>query len=89
MATINDMKKARLTTLLFTGTLNDQELAFFKANGATSSQYNEAKQQWLAAKGFSTGTINDREDAYLKGLGFTGALNDKLYQALVAGTYYA
>lgn len=89
MPTINDLKAARLKVLTYTGALNEQEIKFFKANGATASDYNTAKQQWLNAKGATTGTLNERESKYLTSLGYVGTLNDKLLIALKANTYYA
>jgi hypothetical protein len=86
MSQINDLKKVALTALGFTGALNDQELAFYRNKGATESQHNAAKQQWLSIKGFATGSLNDREYAYCGG---TGTLNDRIVARLIAGTYYA
>lgn len=90
MSTINDMKFNRLGVLTFTGSLNDRELKFFKANGATSNTYNNAKREWLAAKGQTSGTLDEREKKYLDTLvAGNGSLNDKLHRALTLNTYYA
>lgn len=86
MNDINDLKKAALNALLFTGTLNDQELAFYKSKGATSFQHDRAKYEWLVIKGQSGVSVVDMENAYCGG---SGTLNDRVVARLIAGTYYA
>lgn len=86
MSQINDLKQAALKTLTFTGSLNDQELAFFKSKGATSGAINRAKYEWLVIKGQTASNLVDMENSYCGG---TGSLNDRVVARLIAGTYYA
>lgn len=79
MSALNDCIHSALKALGFEGQVNDQLLAFYKSDGATLGQINDAAAEWLKLK--ITGAVigdqlNDLWFQYLTELGFTGALND-------------
>jgi hypothetical protein len=79
MTTTNTTAKyAGLARNGFTGTQEDRELSFYKANGATSNNLADAENQFLVAKGFTTGTVDDKWTAYLISLGYTGSKDDMI-----------
>lgn len=89
---MNTVISDRLSTLGFTGALNEKLLKFFQSNGASSSNIDIAADQYLITKGFSSGGINDRWAAYWKSLGYSGAYNDigyKFWLNLSTDPYFA
>ena len=79
MSQLNDNIHAALTGLGFTGQINDQMLAYYQANGATSGQINDAEVEWLKLQivaPLEGEQLNDLWFQYLRELGHTGALND-------------
>jgi len=86
-----DFIKATLRSNYPADSNNDSEMLFWIDNAATADgqAYNNAKKAWLNDnKGVAGVSLVDNDTAYLKSLGYTGTLQDMLYQALVAGTYY-
>lgn len=69
-----------LRTLGYTGTQEDMELTFYRANGATSYSLHDAEMEFLTAKGYTSGVVNDRWKAYLLAQGFTGSVDGMLVQ---------
>jgi hypothetical protein len=65
--------------------IDDLEIAFLQANGATSDNVNTAWREYLTARGFTTGNYNTDMFAYLGSKGYTGALPDRLAQWWAAG----
>ena len=58
----------------------DMELAWLKAEGATSDNRNAAWEEFLTIQGFPYSTYSDARNAWLKNLGYTGATEDMLNQ---------
>lgn len=89
MSNIADEIRRTLRTN-YQGSNNDMEKMFFNDNAPLSigQAYNNAKQYWLATKGFSVGSLEDRDNAYLRSLGYTGARCDMYLQALIANNYF-
>jgi hypothetical protein len=73
----SSLKRAYLLGKGYTGDINKMELAWLRANGATSSNLNLAWTQMLTAKGF-TGGRNTAMYAWLAAKGLAGSLNAKL-----------
>lgn len=88
MSTINDLKDSSLTSLGYSGSLQDKEIKFFKENGATSNSYNEALYQWLTNIGYSQPVLQDKLKAYLKEYGYEGSVDDAVKAALDGGRFY-
>lgn len=63
-----DVKKAKLGAKGFSGTIQDREKAFYKANGGGSGTLNDVENKQLAVAGY-TGTINDKRAARNKAAG--------------------
>lgn len=83
---LQDLKKAALATLGFTGDSVDScEMKYYLDNGATTPSLIQAQLEMLAIKGFSTGSLQDRWNAYLSDEGYTGSLQDKLNALWAAG----
>ncbi len=59
-------------------TLNDMELAWLKANGATANSIADCWKEYLTAQGYPYGTYNDSLQAWLKAQGFTGGVKTML-----------
>ena len=79
--TINTQAKWNaLRGLSYTGTQEDMELSFYRANGATSYSLRDAENQFLVGKGYTTGAIEDKWKAYLVTFGYTGAVDDMIVQ---------
>jgi len=70
-------KKDKLTTLGYTGSMQDAYLKWLLARGATSNNITQAEMQFLIGKGFTTGTLDDRWYNYLGSLTYTGARPDR------------
>lgn len=81
MSAINTLQYLALGTLGYTGSLNDRLLKYYKANGATSNNIQDAEVQFLKAQASVTvkKQINDMWKQYLLALGYTGTLQDMLY----------
>lgn len=62
----------------FTGHINDRLLAYYRANGATSKNINDAEREMLLAQGATPGHIDDMWFQILGDLGYTGSINDRL-----------
>jgi len=59
-------------------TLNERRLAYFKNQGATSDNYNDAQKEFLLAEGQQPGHIDDMWYSYLGGFfGLTGTLQER------------
>lgn len=67
------------------GHIDDLEIAYLQAEGATSDNVNDAWREVLTVKGFTTGNFNTDLYAYLGSLGHTGALPDRLSQFWISG----
>lgn len=77
--TINTQAKYNaLRGLAYSGTQEDMELSFYRANGATSYSLRDAENQFLTGKGYTTGAIEDKWKAYLLAFGYTGAVDDMI-----------
>lgn len=63
----------------YTGTVTDMLLQYYKANGATSNNLQDAESQFLIIKGFTLGSNTDKWYAYLRSLSFTGTVTDMLF----------
>jgi len=62
-------------------TTNEGLLAFYKANGATSNNLQDAAREFLLARGVPSGQLQDMWRSFLSGLGIPdGHLNDMLYE---------
>ena len=88
MSALNDCIHSALKALGFEGQVNDQLLAFYKSDGATLGQINDAEAEWLKLKIAGTvigDQLNDLWFQYLTELGFTGALNDMQTEFWCAG----
>jgi hypothetical protein len=63
----------------YTGTVTDMLLQYYKYNGATSNNIQDAELEYLILKGFTSGSNTDKWYAYLFSLGFIGTLTDMLF----------
>lgn len=80
MTTVNTSAKfSGLGKFRYTGTQEDRELQFYKANGATSNSLSDAENQFLTVKGFTIGSVDDKWTSYLLSLGYTGSKDDMIY----------
>ena len=61
-------------------TLNEGLLAWYRGNGATSYDIQDAENEFLTARSAPAGQIADRWFAYLGTLTYTGSLDDRRYQ---------
>lgn len=88
---LNDAKLSALEGLGFAeGTLNDRELAWLVASGASpGSTISDGYLSVLTGLGYPLGSLDDRLYSYLKARGFTGNYNDSLYQWWQAGGGWA
>ena len=66
MSQLNDVKFEKLRTLLFTGSINDMELAWLQGEGALSDDLNDAWDEVLTLN-----QINDGKLAYYLANGAT------------------
>jgi hypothetical protein len=58
---------------------NEEKLAYFQANGATSNDYNTAQDQFLRAQpGVTGGPVADMWYQYLRAEGYAGSNTDML-----------
>lgn len=67
------------------GSINDEELAFVRSIGATSTNLRDAWFQYLALQGFTVGSFNDRAYSWLGSLGHVGTLNERWFAYWAAG----
>jgi hypothetical protein len=58
------------------GQLNDLLLAYYKANGATSSNITDAEYEFLIAQGASPRNVQDMWEEYLESEGWSGSVDD-------------
>lgn len=85
MAHINDAKYTALGAQGYTGNINERELKWLQANGATSHQLNDARREFLRAQGINASNINDGFYELLGDLGYTGSLSDRMLAFWKAG----
>jgi len=69
-------KKTKLSSLGYTGSVQDQYLKWLLGRGATSHVLADAERQFLIVKGFTTGSNHDRWNRYLRSLTYTGSRDD-------------
>lgn len=68
MSATQDIKRQVFALFGYTGTMQEQELQWLQANGATSDIIDEAWQQFLTAQGYT----DPRPEAWYKYLGSLG-----------------
>lgn len=78
MGNINSDMFSALGAQGFTGSISDRLLAYYRANGASSRNIDDALREMLIAQGATPAHVNDMWYQVLGGLGFTGSLNDRL-----------
>lgn len=68
---------------------NDCKLEFFQANGATSSDLQDAQREWLIIAGLAPEHNQDMFNQYLLDNGYTGAYSDMSTQFWIDQGCYA
>lgn len=78
---LQDIKKEKLISLGYSGSLRNMERAFYQAEGAVGSgSDDDLENSFLVGKGFSSGSLNDKWRNYLISLGYSGTLNNMYTQ---------
>ncbi len=76
---LNDNKRSfYIAAGIAPASLNDMELAWLKANGATSISISDCWREYLTSQGYPYGTYNDSLSAWLKAQGFNGSVKGML-----------
>lgn len=73
---MNQNKFNKLKSGVYTGSIGDASLQFFRTTGGSTSSVNDAESKFLAASGYSSGSLADRWKAFLTANGYTGTIND-------------
>lgn len=73
-----DLVVQKLGYLGYTGDITAMLVAFYKDNGATSSDIVDAEWQWLDAQGFHQSQVTDKWQALFEARGYVAAFNDNL-----------
>ena len=80
MSHVNDLIRAALEALGYSGSVDNMRLARFKSDGATSDNPMDAQKEWLVIQGATPGQhVDDMWKEVLLAAGYSGHINNMYY----------